>query len=98
MLPSINGSQSVNHHLAGGDSRDGGDQDHLEHDHGITPGPDREGTEQRGGLGLAGRAHEQAADRPGERQEGYGSDAADRSALEAEDQEMPLELARDIGL
>ena len=61
MLPSIHGSQRVNHHQAGGDRGDDCYQDHLEPDHDIARGPDREGAEQGGGLSLSRGAHEHVA-------------------------------------
>src|SRR5262245_42705506 len=81
--------------LPRGPGRDCCDQDDLgEHRH-VAGDAEREGAAQGGGLALARGAEKLVAEKPGERDDAECRAAADRSALQAEHEEMALELARD---
>src|SRR5712692_8421092 len=77
---------------AGGHRRDQGDQSH---DGAIAFGTEREAAEQGGNLLFARGPLEPVAEKAGKQEQQHRGNAADDPALEAEQQEMPLELRGD---
>src|SRR6476646_12207761 len=81
-----------------GERGDRGDQPDLAEHGGIAPQPDRERAEQRGALLAAGAAGIPAAQQARQHEQRDRHAAAERAALQAEQQEMALEMAGDVAV